>query len=118
MDEKSEVKVFIKTWDSFILIPVQDILFCEEDSGYTRFHRRNQKSILAYDTRDEYETMLSENGFFRIHENYLVNLRHIIGFEKDPDSIILMDHDYGIPAESRRQLEMVERMRRVVTGSN
>jgi len=117
MDEKSQVKVVIKTWDSIYMIPVKDILFCEEDSGYTRFHIRNQKPILGSDTINEYETMLAENGFFRIHENYLINLRHIIGFENDPDSIVLMDHDYGLPAESRRQLEMVERMRRVVTSS-
>ena len=117
MDERSQVKVVIKTWDNIYLIPVKEILFCEEDSGYTKFHLRNKESIMGSGSLNEYEAMLSENGFFRIHENYLINLRHIIGFENDPDSIVLLDHDYGIPAESRRQLEMVERMKRVVTGS-
>ena len=118
MDEKSKVKVVIKTWDSFYLIPVKDILFCEEDSGYTKFHLRNQKSILGSDSLNEYEDLLIENGFFRIHENYLINLRHIIGFENDPDCIVIMDYDFGLPAESHRQLEMVERMKRMVTSSS
>jgi two-component system, LytTR family, response regulator len=118
MDEKSKVKVVIKTWDSFYLIPVKDILFCEEDSGFTKFYIRNQDSILGSDSLNAYEAMLSENGFFRIHENYLINLRHIIGFENDPDSVILMDNDHDLPAESRRQLDMVERMKRMVTSSS
>jgi len=117
MDERSQVKAVIKTWDNIHLIPVKEILFCEEDSGYTKFHLRNQKTLLGSDNLNEYETMLSENGFFRIHENYLINLRHIIGFENDPDNIVLLDHEYGLPAESRRQLDMVERMRRMVTSS-
>ncbi|TVQ20246.1 MAG: LytTR family transcriptional regulator [Bacteroidetes bacterium] len=116
MDEKSQVKIFIKTWDSFSLVQVQDIIFCEEDSGYTRFHIRNRESILGSDSLNEYENMLSENGFFRINKNYLINLCHIIGFENDPDSITLPDHE--IPAESHRQLEMVERMNRMATSRN
>ena len=42
MDERSQVKVVIKTWDNIYLIPVKEILFCQEDSGYTKFHLRNK----------------------------------------------------------------------------
>ncbi len=118
MDEKSQVKVVIKTWDSIYLIPVKDILYCEEDNGCTKFHILNHEPIPASETLNEYETMLSENGFFRIHEKYLVNLRHIIGFENDPDSVLLMDYDHCIPLASRKEMELLEKLNRMASCRN
>ncbi len=118
MREKSSTKVVIKTRGTYYLIPAEEILFCEEKAGRIRFHTRNHGLIPASGTINNYEPRLLPKGFFRTHEKYLVNLRHIIGFENDPNSVFLMDFDHSIPIESRRELELLEKMNRMAKSKS
>lgn len=115
-NDNASVKIVIKTRGSLFLIAVGDIFFCEGDSGYTKFHIRNHKPILASTTLDKYEFMLTDYGFFRPHENYLINLQNITGFENDPDTVLLLEGDYRIPVESRKELELLEKIKRMTSN--
>jgi two-component system LytT family response regulator len=56
-------------------------------------------------TLKDYEEMLTEQGFLRIHKSYLVNLKFAVKFSKANSTLIL--EDYTTLEVSRRKKEAV-----------
>jgi two-component system LytT family response regulator len=55
----------------------------------------------------EYEEMLSDCGFFRVHKSYLINLVHIKRFDRQDGGFIVLTNDLKIPVASRKREEML-----------
>lgn len=112
-ENKSNKKIIIKTFDNIHLVPVNEILFCESDGNYVSVHLINQSKILVSSSLKDYEEMLSENGFFRVHKTYLINIRYIRRFEKAEGGSVVLENENKIPVASRKReqlLEMFERL--------
>ena len=52
--------------------------------------------------------MLSDCGFFRVHKSYLINLSHIIRFEKADGGYIILTNDIKAPVASRKREQLLE----------
>lgn len=113
LDNKSNKKIIIKTFDNIHLVPVDEILYCKSDSSYTTVNLVNQSRIIVSAYLKDYEEMLSDSGFFRVHKSYLINLRLIRRFEKAEGGYVVLEGDVKIPVASRKReqlLEMFERL--------
>ncbi|TVQ89458.1 MAG: DNA-binding response regulator [Bacteroidetes bacterium] len=106
-DDKTLTKIIIKTHDNIHLVSVQDILFCESDNNYTRFHLSGHKQIMVSATLKDYEDILAESGFFRIHKSYLVNIKNIRRFERGEGGSVVLEGDLKIPVSSRKRDELL-----------
>jgi two-component system, LytTR family, response regulator len=107
-DEKNHQKIIIKTHDNIYLVPVQDILYCQSDNNYTRFHLSDHKQIMVSATLKEYEDLLSDSGFFRIHKSYLINMKRIRRFERAEGGSVVLEGDIKIPVASRKREELLD----------
>ena len=105
--DKNQQKIIIKTHDNIHLVPVQDILYCESDSNYTRFHLTGGKQIMVSTTLKDYEDILAESNFFRVHKSFLVNLKYVSRFEKAEGGSVVLEGDVKIPVASRKRDELV-----------
>jgi two-component system LytT family response regulator len=110
--DRLKKKIILKTFDNIHLVKVSDIVYCESDDNYTRFHLEN-KSILVSTTLKEYEEMLGEYGFFRAHRSYLVNLGHIETFEKADGGAIILTNDKKVPVSSRKKEQLLDLLERI-----
>lgn len=87
-DRKSIIKNFIqnikaKEPDSFRLavntsgrnyfLKPDEIVRCEADGNYTRIFKNNNEEIFTAKTLKEYDDILAEHGFIRVHRAHLVN---------------------------------------------
>ncbi|MEO1436759.1 MAG: response regulator [Bacteroidota bacterium] len=70
-------KLGLPTVDGYYFIPLQEIIRCEADSNYTRFYSLSGEKILVPKTLKDYQTLLEEFGFLRVHRSHLINLTHI-----------------------------------------
>jgi two-component system LytT family response regulator len=64
-------------------------------------------------TLKEYDELLADCGFFRVHKSFLINVAHIKRFEKQDGGQIVLTNDIKIPVASRKREEllvMLERM--------
>jgi two-component system LytT family response regulator len=68
--------------DGFEVVEIKDIIRLEGDGNYTRFIVKDQGKIMSSKNLGEYENLLTDYGFFRIHQSVIVNLRHVVGFQK------------------------------------
>ncbi|MFI1771032.1 LytR/AlgR family response regulator transcription factor [Thalassobellus citreus] len=92
--------------DKIELIKCEDILYCEADGRYTKFHLINGDTKIASRNLGEYQKTLNNNLFFRIHHSYLVNIYMIHHINKvDGNYCHLINHK-TLPIAKRRQEEL------------
>jgi len=111
--DKKGKKIIVRNSDSIFLVNVSDILYCESDVNYTTMHLLGHPPIIVSNTLKEYEEMLTDYGFFRVHKSYLINLKHISRFEKAEGGAVVLEDNSRIPVASRKKemlLEMFDRL--------
>lgn len=99
--EQATKKIILKTLGNTYSVYIKDIIRCEADNNYTRFYLADNKKILVSITLKEYEELLSEHQFFRIHQSHLINL-HFFDHIKDGISIVIKDGSI-LPLASRKK---------------
>jgi len=115
-DDKSKNKIILKTFDNIHLVKISDIIYCESDINYTSFYMQNGNKIVMSTTLKEYEEMLGEYGFYRVHRSYLINMIHIERFEKTEGGYIVLSNGNKVPVSSRKReylLELFDRIGRI-----
>lgn len=101
-------KIVLKTSDSIHLINVSDIMRCEADNNYTTFYISSGERIIVSKGLKEYDELLSEHGFFRVHQSHLINISCISRFDKkDGGSVVLCD-EAKIPVSQRKKQKLLD----------
>ena len=70
-------KIPLSTTNGLVFVKVADILYCESSGNYTHFYLCDDKKIVVSRQLGEYEKLLPENNFTRIHDKYIINLHYI-----------------------------------------
>lgn len=107
--DKSNKKLILKTQESIHLVRVQDIIYGMAESNYTSFFLANGKRIMVTNcSLKEYDEMLCDYGFSRVHKSYLINLKHIDYFEKGDGGNVIMDDGSKIPVATRKREQLLD----------
>ena len=94
--QKIHDKIAIATADGFIVIPVNEIVYCHANSNYTEFYLTDKKCILSSYTLKQYDERLTSHSFFRTHRSYLINLVHVKMYRKGDGGEIVMSNGHEI----------------------
>jgi two-component system LytT family response regulator len=98
-----ERKIVLKDIDSTYFIRVNDILFCQAEGTYTKFHISNSDPILVSKNLKEYENLLEPLGFLRTHHSYLANPDKIKMYDKTDGGSLILEGDLRIPVSQRKR---------------
>lgn len=101
-------KIVLKTAESIFLVNVSDIIRCESTGNYTQFIILNQKPVLVSKTLKEYDDILTDYNFFRVHQSHLVNLNHIIRLDKADGGTLVLTNDHTVPVSTRKKEALVK----------
>lgn len=86
-------KICLSTADSVEFINIKDIIYCKANGAYTLFILKNNISLLVSKHLKEYENLLIEQQFMRIHNSFLINLKEVKKFVKSDGGYIMMNND-------------------------
>ncbi|MBQ4912814.1 response regulator transcription factor [Maribacter sp. MMG018] len=112
-EQKEQINTAKKVWyqddatlvlslsDSFQVINLQELLYCESDKGYTTFYLANNKKYVASKPLKEYEEKLEKVNFTRPHQSFMVNLKFIDKYDKS--GVIYLKNGQKIPVSSRKK---------------
>jgi two-component system LytT family response regulator len=101
-----QFKLALSTSEGIFLYDPKDIIVLEGSSNYTRFFFANQKSLIVAKTLKEYEDILIEHQFLRVHKSYLVNKIHVI--KVDREGVLEMSNQMHVPVSRRRKTEILQ----------
>jgi len=107
-DIRQKKKIVLKTMENIYLVRLQDITYLESDRSYTTFHTLNHDSIVISRPLKDFDELLYDDGFYRVHKSYLINMMHIRRFEKQEGGSIVLTDDHKIPVASRKREELLE----------
>lgn len=94
-------KLILSLHDSFQVVDLNELLYCETDKGYTTFYCNDNKKYLVSKTLKEFEERLSTVSFTRPHQSFMVNLKFIDKYDKS--GVIYLKNGKKIPVSSRKK---------------
>lgn len=94
--------------DSFQIIDLKDLMYCESDKGYTTFYLYNGKKHLASKSIKEFEEQLTQHSFTRPHQSFIVNLKFIEKYDKS--GTIYLKNGKKIPVSTRKKESFITRL--------
>lgn len=97
-------QIVLKDIDKTYFIKISDILFCEAEGSYTKFHISNNETIFVSRNLHSYEELLAPAGFIRTHHSCLVNPAKIKVFDRKTDSgTLILESGHTIPVSQRKK---------------
>jgi two-component system, LytTR family, response regulator len=115
MNEKGKtqkMKLCIPSMKGFRVIEIADIIYCEATSNYTNFYFADNPLICASKPIHEYESLLEDCNFVRIHKSYLVNLEHIQEYIRGEGGSIIVSNGKEIDVSRRKKELLIEQMKK------
>ncbi len=101
-------RIALTTADGIHLYEVSDIIRCEGEDNYTMFFIKNNIPVIISKTLKEYEDLLSEYGFERIHQKHLINLAYLKSYVKKDGGFVVMADNAQLPISARKKERLQE----------
>lgn len=112
-NEHSVTKTLVlPTYKEYCVVQVDEIIRCESSSYYTTFYLMDGRKIIVAKTLKEYEQLLQNDGFIRVHNSHLVNINRIIKIVKTPELQIVTEDNTLIPVSRRRKEILFEALKK------
>lgn len=99
-------KLALSTSEGVFLYDTDEIILLEGSSNYTKFYFTNHRTQVVSKTLKEYEEILAEHQFLRVHKSYLVNKSQVI--KVDREGILELSNGMFIPVSRRRKAEILQ----------
>jgi len=106
-------KICLATTAGMEFIAIQDILVCKADGSYTSFLLENNETLLVSKHLKEYENLLAEHQFMRVHNSYVVNLKKVKKYVKSDGGHLIMNNDLQVNILPRKKDDLIEAMKRL-----
>lgn len=100
-------RIALPTLEGLLFIKVSDIIYCESNGPYTWFFLKQPEKIITSRNLKEYEDLLSEYNFFRIHKSYLVNLQEIQKYVRGEGGQLIMSNGAALAVSKQRKEEFM-----------
>lgn len=109
-DDSGEIRrIVLKSQRGIDLVELDHIIYLKAENVYTRFFMQPTGNILISKPIKEYEAMLRDKGFFRIHKSYMVNLKHVVHYNSS-DSLISLSNQDRVPLSINQREEFLNRL--------
>ncbi len=109
---KKAKKIALASADKIEFFDINTIVRCVGENNYTRFFFENKESRLVSRPLSEYEELLGEFDFIRVHKSHLVNGAKINSFVKKDGGYLITSDGYSVPVSRRKKDELLDRMKR------
>ncbi|MEO8067976.1 MAG: LytTR family DNA-binding domain-containing protein [Flavobacteriales bacterium] len=114
IDRSSEERILaLPVSDGLEMVHVNEILYCESDSNYTTLFLRDMKRLVISRTLKEFEDLLTEQNFIRVHHSHLINRKHIKKYIKGEGGEVVMSNDKHIAVSRRKKQELMEALEKM-----
>jgi two-component system LytT family response regulator len=100
-------RIALPSQDGVQFVAIDEIIYCESSSNYTYFHLKNNVKLLVSRTLKDYDEQLGTQGFFRIHQSYLINLRYVKRYVRGRGGYVIMENSAELAVSTRKKDEFL-----------
>ncbi len=96
-----EFKLALADNEGMYFVHTDTIIRCEAENNYTRFCFTDRRPLLISRTLKDFEELLEDYGFIRVHKSHLINKKFIKQLGRD--NYILLTNDEKVPVSRRKK---------------
>ncbi|MET1260720.1 LytTR family DNA-binding domain-containing protein [Flagellimonas sp. DF-77] len=101
----NEKKICLATLEGLEFFKPSEIIYCKANGAYTLFSIKNHKDVMVSKNLKEYENLLADIDFMRVHNSYLINLNEVKKYVKTQGGYIIMSNDdHVLISNSKKEL--------------
>ena len=104
-------KIGLPTNDRIEFVEVKSIVRCQGESNYTHIYFSDRNPLLVAKTLVEFEDLLQEYDFLRVHKTHLINLKYVTAFLRNEGGQLLLSSNEKISVSRRRKEEVIKRLK-------
>lgn len=108
--KSSAAKIAVPTFDGLQMLDAKDILKCVADESYTHITLVSGSKLTVSRILKEYEELLSDLNFFRVHNSCLINLAHVVKYVKGDGGQVIMVNGEAVEVSRRKKNELLRRL--------
>jgi two-component system LytT family response regulator len=118
--------VFIQNWKSggneqialassegFVFVKVKDIIYCKGDGAYTYFYIKDMPRVTVSKNLKEFEELLKDQSFFRVHKSYLINLNEMKKYIRGDGGYVVMTNGDNVDISKRKKESFLSNLSKV-----
>lgn len=96
-------RIALPCTDGYEVVAIKDIICCAAEGSYTRFHLAEQSDLLVSKNIKQYEELLEDYQFRRVHRSYLVNPNHVVRIIRGKTPALVMSNQQTLNVSRRRR---------------
>jgi len=94
--------LLVSTLEAVEFVRIRDIVRCEAQGAYTQLFLRDARPVMVSKVIKEFEFLLQEYGFYRVHQSHLINLKEVRKYVKSDNYLLMRDGAQIQLARSRK----------------
>jgi two-component system LytT family response regulator len=106
-----KIKLCIPSLRGFQVVEINEIIYCEASSNYTNFHFTSRPVICSSKPIHEYEEILSDCNFVRVHKSFVVNLEHVKEYIRGEGGSVMLSNNHEVEVSRRKKDMLMTRMK-------
>lgn len=107
----NNMKLCLPSMKGFQVVALSEILYAESQGNYTNFHFADQRPICTSKPIHEYEELLMDQGFVRIHKSCIINLLHVKEYLRGEGGSIILSNGHLVEVARRKKDLLIEKMK-------
>lgn len=107
----ADMRLCLHTLKGFTICRLDDIIYAEAERAYTIFYFVNGKKVTVSRPLQDYEELLQNTSFLRVHKSFIVNLAHVNEYKKGDGGFVVMTNGAQLEVSRRKKEIFLERIK-------
>ena len=104
-------RIILTSMDGFEVYKIADIIRCEANGSYTTFFIKGGIKVVTSKTLNNFEKLLSDQPFARVHSKHLVNLEFIKRYISGRGGYVVFEDGSQVDVSERKKKEFIRLMK-------
>lgn len=101
-------KIAIPTSKGVCLHELENIIRLQSDGNYTAIYLIDGKKLMVAKILREFEDLLINLGFKRIHHSHIINLNHLESYNNKDGGYVVLNDKTTLPVSKRKKSDLLE----------
>jgi two-component system, LytTR family, response regulator len=101
-------KIPVPSMRGLVFVPIKEILYLSSEGNYTTIHLESKQKLVSSRNLGDYESILEQLHFFRIHHSTIINLTQIREYLKGEGGSVILTDGTELDVSKRRKKEFLE----------
>jgi two-component system LytT family response regulator len=106
----TDFSITLATSEGLEFVPLQQIIRLEASGPYTHFHIKGGRKIIVSKNLKEYELLLGDHHFFRVHNSHIINMKEVKRMVKTDGGYAVMNDDSMITISPKKKDEFLQQI--------